>query len=135
MTNQQATVMVVHHELRVCRLFVEILSKEGYEVIPATSGPCALALAAETPPDLILLDSVEPDLDGLAILRQLRHQGHEGTVIMITSQGTLQNAREAMLLGAYDYIMKPFNLDFLKSVLREGLESRVPGWRDDACVH
>jgi len=135
MTDLPTTVMVVHHELRFCRLLTEVLSEEGYRVIPASSGPSALAMAAAEAPDLILLDSVMPSLDGVAILRQLRQQGHEGTVIMLTAQGTLQNAREAMLLDAYDYITKPFTMDFLKSVLREGLERRVPAWRENVCVH
>ncbi|HYU32484.1 MAG TPA: response regulator [Thermoanaerobaculia bacterium] len=130
-----ATVMVVHHELRVCQLFEEILSKEGYRAVSATNGARALLMAMETRPDIILLDSVMPHLDGLGILRDLRTRGHQGTVILLTAQGTLQGAREAMTLGAYDYITKPFNLDFLKSVLREGLESRLPKRRANVCVH
>lgn len=124
-TDPHATVMVVHHESHVCHLFEEIFSEEGYRVVSATSGPRALAMAAEAPPDVILLDSVAPHLDGLAILRDLRQQGHRGTVIMLTGQGTLQTAREAMTLGAYDYILKPLDLGFLKTVLREGIESRL----------
>lgn len=130
-----ATVMVVNDEPRVCRLMEEILTGEGYRVVSATNGPRALAVAAETRPDLILLEVVMPGLDGMGILRELRQRGHAGTVIMLTAQGTLQTAREAMTLGAYDYITKPFNLDFLKSVLREGLENRLPGWKGNVCAH
>src|SRR5437016_388818 len=104
------TVMVVDDEPRVGLLFEKILSEEGYHVVTATSGRRALALAAAAPPDLILLDIVMPDLDGLATLRQLRLQGHLGTVILLTAHGTLATAREAMALGAYDYITKPFRL-------------------------
>jgi len=68
------TVMVVDDEPRVGLLFEKILSEEGYRVVTATSGRRALALAAAAPPDLILLDIVMPDLDGLATLRQLRRQ-------------------------------------------------------------
>jgi DNA-binding NtrC family response regulator len=136
MTDPQATVMVVHHEIRVCHQLTEALSEEGYRIIPASSGPSALAMVAEEAPDCILLDGEMPSLDGVAILRRLREQGHEGTVIVLTAQGTLQTAREAMLLDAYDYITMPFAMDFLKSVLREGVKNnRIPVWRDDACVH
>lgn len=134
-TAPNPTVMVVNDEPRVCRLLEEILSQEGYRVVSATSGPRALAVAAEARPDIILLEIVIPGLDGVAILRELRQRGHDSTVIMLTSQGTLQTAREAMTLGAYDYITKPFNLDFLKTVLREGLENDLPGWKGHACVH
>jgi DNA-binding NtrC family response regulator len=126
----QATVMVVDDEPRVGRLFERILSEEGYRVMTATSGQRALRLAEEAHPDVILLDIVMPGLDGLATLRALREQGHRGTVIVLTAQGTLQTAREAMTLDAYDYITKPFSLDFLKSVLRQGIEQKSA-----ACAH
>ena len=131
----QVTVMVVDDEPRVCRLFDKILREEGYAVVTASSGRQALALAAEARPKLILLDIVMPGMDGVATLRELRRRGHRAAVIMLTAQGTLQTAREAMMLGAYDYITKPFNLEFLKSVLREGL--RDPwhhGRRESACA-
>ena len=128
------TVMVVDDEPRVCELFEKVLSEEGYRVLCASGGEQALALTAEASPDLILLDIVMPDFDGVATLRELRKRGLRSPVIMLTAQGTLQTAREAMMLGAYDYITKPFNLDFLKSVLREGLDERLPGRREAACV-
>jgi DNA-binding response OmpR family regulator len=129
-----ATVMVVDDEPRVGLLFEKVLSEEGYQVVTATSGRRALALAAAAPPDIILLDIVMPGLDGMATLRELRQQRHLGTVILITAHGTLTTAREAMALGAYDYITKPFRLEFLKAVLREGLKDR-PEERDDGCAH
>jgi DNA-binding response OmpR family regulator len=129
-----ATVMVVDDEPGVGLLFEKILSEEGYRVVTETSGRRALALAAAAPPDIILLDIVMPDLDGIATLRELRRQGHQGTVILLTAHGTLKSAREAMALGAFDYITKPFRLDFLKGVLREGLRTPVEA-RVDVCVH
>ncbi|MDD5309185.1 MAG: response regulator [Deltaproteobacteria bacterium] len=130
----RATVMVVDDEPRVCRLFEKVLTEEGYRVLTASGGEQALVLAAEAGPDIILLDIVMPGLDGVATLRELRKRGHLSPVIMLTAQGTLKTAREAMMLGAYDYITKPFNLDFLKSVLREGLHDCLAGWRENACV-
>jgi DNA-binding response OmpR family regulator len=103
-------------------------------VVAVTSGRRALALAAAAPPDIILMDIVMPDLDGMATLRELRRRHHLGPVVLLTAHGTLETAREAMALGAYDYITKPFRLDFLKAVLREGLRN-CPEGRDDACAH
>ncbi len=127
-------VMVVDDEPRICQLFEKILGEEGYDVVTATSGERALALAAEMSPDVILLDIVMPGMDGVATLRELRRRDQRSPVIMLTAQGTVETAREAMMLGAYDYITKPFNLEFLKSVLREGLRNRREGWTERACA-
>ena len=128
------TVMVVDDEPQICQLFETILREEGYRVVTAPSGRDAVALASEARPDLILLDIVMPGMDGVATLRALRRRGHHGVVIMLTAQGTLQTAREAMRLGAYDYVTKPFNLEFLKSVLRAALEARGEARGDRACA-
>jgi DNA-binding NtrC family response regulator len=131
-----ATVMVVDDEPRACQLFEKILQEEGYQVVTASSGRQALALASEAPPQLILLDIVMAEPDGLATLRELRRQGHACAVIILTAHGTLQTAREAMMLGAYDYITKPFNLEFLKFAVREGLKDHAhDGRRESACAH
>ena len=130
----QATLMVVHHEPSVCQSLTDLLNAEGYLVTSATNGPRALALAVETQPDLILLDCVMPYLDGLAVLRGLRQEGHRGSVIVLAADETLEAAREAMSLDAYDYIIEPINVDLLKEIVREGLENGVPGSRDLACV-
>lgn len=128
------TVMVVDDEPQICQLFETILREEGYRVVTARSGRDAVVLASEAHPDLILLDIVMPEMDGVATLRTLRRRGHRGVVIMLTAQGTLQTAREAMRLGAYDYVTKPFNLEFLKSVLRGALEARGEGRGDRPCA-
>lgn len=131
---QASTVMVVDDEPRACHLFAKILSEEGYQVVTASSGARALTMAAETRFDAVLLDLVMPDLDGVETLRELRRRGHRSTVIVLTAQGSLSTAREAMKLGVYDYITKPFNLDYLKSVLREGLENRSAGAEHGECA-
>ena len=124
------TVMVVDDEPRVLEVLEKILGEEGYLVVTAASGERALALAAEASPDLIVLDIVMPGMDGVATLRELRRRGQRSPVIMLTAQGTVQTAREAMVLGAHDYITKPFNLEFLKSALREGLQDGPVGGRE-----
>ena len=130
----RVTVMVVDDEPRVCQLMENILAEEGYCVTTATSGQQALTLAAQARPDVILLDIVMSGLDGVATLRELRKQGHRGAVAMLTAHGTLQTAREAMMLGAYDYITKPCELELLRSVVREGIQEGVVGRRAPACA-
>jgi two-component system nitrogen regulation response regulator GlnG len=119
----QATLMVVHHEASVCQSMTELLNNEGYRVMSATTSVRALSLAVEARPDMILLDCVMPHLDGLAVLRGLRMEGHLGSVIVLAAHETLQAAREAMSLDAYDYIIDPINPELLKKIVREGLDS------------
>lgn len=116
-----ATVMVVDDEARACDVLAKVLTEEGYRVVTAQSGEEALVLAEKVHPELILLDIVMPGLDGIATLRELYRRGERAVIVMLTAQGTIQTAREAMLLGAHDYVTKPFNLEFLKSVLRDGM--------------
>lgn len=130
----RCTIMIVDDEPCVCELLGAILREEGYAVLTAPSGADAVALAAAAEPELILLDMVMPGMDGMATLRELRRRGHRNVVVILTAHGSLQTAREAMQLGAYDYVTKPFNLDFLKSVLREGARDAAEQLRRDACA-
>ena len=127
-------ILVVDDEPQTCALCARILRREGYDVVIATSGREALALASETQPALILLDVMMPDMDGVATLKELKRQGHRRPIVMLTGHATLQTAREAMLSGAYEYITKPFDLELLKSVLREGIEDRPSRRMEQACV-
>jgi DNA-binding NtrC family response regulator len=130
----QSTLMVVHHEASVCQSLTELLNAEGYRVMSATTSVRALALAVEKRPDLILLDCVMPHLDGLAMLRELRMEGHHGSVIVLAAHETLQAAREAMSLDAYDYIIDPIHPELLKKIVREGLDNRALGGGDLSCA-
>ena len=127
-------VMVVDDDFRVCQLFERILGEEGYSVVTATSGEEALTVAAEAAPDLVVLDIVMPGMGGVATLRELHRRGVRAAVIMLTAQGSVETAREAMMLGAWDYVTKPFSLEFLKGVLREGLRSSREIRGERACA-
>ena len=98
------------------------LEQEGYEVVTASDGKGALRLYAEHAPDLVITDIKMPELDGLELLKQIRRSDIEKLVIVVTAFGSIDNAIEAMKLGAYDYITKPFNRDELKLVVRKALE-------------
>ena len=129
------TILVVDDEPQVCELLEKILREEGHEVVTASGGCQALQVAAERWPQLILLDVVMPDMDGVSTLRELRRLGHSCAVIMLTAQGTIQTAREAMILGVYDYISKPFDLSLLRTVVRESLKAQRLNRRGvPACV-
>ncbi len=100
----------------------ERLSGAGYKILEAATAAEAMARATEGV-DLILLDFKLPDGDGLTILRQVKEQTPETLVILMTAFSTVENAVEAMKLGAYHYVNKPFNLDEVALLVEKALET------------
>jgi two-component system response regulator AtoC len=91
---------------------VELLRCEGYETLEAKSGNEVLRIVPGEDPDLLLMDLRMPDQDGIQIMKRLKAQDLPvGNIVMMTAYGTSSAAIEAMHLGAYDYITKPFDLD------------------------
>ena len=112
-----ARVLVVDDEAEGVELLREFLSAKGYEVITASDGDEALRKVKEERPHLILLDIQMPKMDGLEVLRRLREIDKEVGVIMITGVNEQEIARQAMALGAFDYIVKPLDLPYLEQSL------------------
>jgi two-component system response regulator AtoC len=114
--------LVVDDEKAFADLLSSILRREGYEVDAARSGVEALARLGETTYDLVLCDIQMPEMDGLEFLRQALARGVMRTTIMMSAYGGLDTAIEAMKLGAYDYISKPFQRDAIVLTLRKAEE-------------
>ncbi len=116
-----ARILVVDDEQAVRDLIVYALKKAHYEVLTAADGRRALELAAREAPDLILLDLMLPEVDGLDVCRELRRTSRI-PVIMITARGEEVDRVVGLELGADDYMVKPFSLRELvariKAVLR-----------------
>jgi adenylate cyclase len=123
MTEETPRVLVVDDTPQNIRLLDAVLSPRGYTVIPATSGPEALNIVADSPPDLILLDIQMPVMDGYEVCRRLRDDPASRAlpVVMITAAGD-QEKLKALEAGADEFISKPFNqaelLARVKSLLR-----------------
>ena len=98
------------------------LQQSGYDVAAAADGNSALASIRQAPPDLVITDLKMPGMSGLELLRKIREDYPEIIVIMVTAFGSVENAVEAMKTGAYDYIMKPVNMDELRLIVNRGLE-------------
>ena len=114
-------ILVVDDEQAVLDLLVYNLSKAHYEVLTANNGRQALDLARQAEPDLILLDLMLPEVDGLDVCREIRHAS-KVPIIMITARGEEVDKVVGLELGADDYVCKPFSVRELmarvKAVLR-----------------
>ncbi len=112
-------ILVVDDEPEFCRLLANVLTEMGYEVSTATGGRQGLAKIRNDPPDILFLDIKMPQMDGLECLRRIRKTKRRFVVAVMTGYGDIKNAREAMRLGADEYISKPFDLDELKHLVNE----------------
>src|SRR2546422_11700764 len=116
----QPLVLVADDEPRITKLVSIALGEEGFRVVTATSGEEALAKAEEVRPDIVLLDIVMPDLDGIEVMRQLRER-RPVAVILLTAKGATADKAKGLDLGADDYIAKPFHPDELAARVRPAI--------------
>ena len=123
----RGTVLVVDDEEEICRLLAEILALGDFRVATAQNGREALRLVEQEPPDLIILDLVMPEMDGVETLRRIRAQGNTTRVVILTAQGTAQYAREAMALGVTEFLGKPFHLDRLLTLVAQEVGKAMRG--------
>jgi DNA-binding response OmpR family regulator len=110
-------VLVVDDEPDFIELLREFLTAKGYEVIAASNGEEALCKVKEDRPHLILLDVRMPKMNGLEVLKQVREIDHEVGVIMVTAVNEEETGRQALKMGAFDYITKPLDLKYLERSL------------------
>ncbi len=116
------TILVVDDETQISDLLRDFLTQEGYQVFTAANGVEALSLGKENRLDLALLDLKMPGMDGIELFQKLREVKKDIGVIILTGYGTLKTAKQAMRLGAYDYLTKPFELGLVKSVIQKALQ-------------
>jgi two-component system, OmpR family, response regulator len=103
-------VLVVDDEPSIVDAVATSLRYEGFTVDEAMTGRKALAQAQEDPPDLVILDVMLPDLDGLEVTRRLRADGLRVPVLFLTARDTLQDKLAGLTVGGDDYVTKPFAL-------------------------
>ena len=107
--DSKATIVVIDDDIHILELASLILSRRGYQVFTASTAPVGLEIIAERSPELVLLDYMMPEMNGLTALREIRARFPDSYVIMFTGKGNEQIAVELMKCGASEYILKPFN--------------------------
>jgi CheY-like chemotaxis protein len=106
-------ILVVDDEIETCNLLSEFLSRKKYDVSIATSGQEAISKIKSNRPEVVLLDIRMPGMDGIQVLRRIKQMDNNIDVIMITAVNEERVGREAIKLGAFDYITKPISLNYL----------------------
>lgn len=129
-------ILVVDDEKPISDIIKFNLTKEGYDVITAADGQEALALFNDEKPDLVLLDQMLPEIDGVEVLRQIRSKS-ETPVIMVTAKDSEIDKVLGLEMGADDYVTKPFSNRELVARVKANLRSRkaVSQHSEEATVH
>lgn len=115
------TILIVDDEVALCKVLQKTLTREGYSSLIAKDGLEALKIIKKQKIDLILLDLQMPQMTGLEFLQKATKINKLPPTIILTAHGSLSSAREAMQLGALDYLTKPFDLDEVIKVVKETL--------------
>jgi len=115
-------ILVVDDEENLRHFLSMILEDKGYYVGTAEDGAAALRQLEKDSWDIVLCDIRMPHMDGIALLQAVQARGWDPTIIMMSAYGTMETAIEAMKLGAYDYVSKPFNSDEIILTLRKAEE-------------
>lgn len=110
-------ILVVDDEASMRRMLEILFKEEGYEVVTADSAEAALQALARKPFDLVLSDIRMPGLTGLDLLRRLKEEESSTEVVLMTAYASTESAIEALKLGAFDYITKPFQVEELRAVV------------------
>lgn len=123
--HKEIKIIVVDDERSIRESLRGWLQQDGYQVDTAADGPKALARAQESHYDIMLIDVKMPKMDGLTLLKKIRETDLDIAIVMMTAQGDIRDAVEAMKLGAHDYLVKPFDLEELSLTIEKLLQMQT----------
>jgi two-component system response regulator PilR (NtrC family) len=124
MEKHKGRILIVEDENSMREVLRILLEGESYEVISASDGLKGLSYIDKDIFDLVITDIKMPGADGFEVLKKVKHISPDTIVLMITAFGTTEAAIEAMKLGAYDYINKPFKIDEIRLIVKKALEKK-----------
>jgi len=117
-----AKVLLVEDTPSLARVYAEYLKKAAFKVTIVETGAAALEALRDAPPQVMLLDIILPDMNGMEVLKHVSEQQIPCAVVVITANASVNLAVEAMRFGAYDFVVKPFGADRLLVTVRNALE-------------
>ncbi len=124
--NGKPIILIVDNEEESLELLCKIFKEEDYTVLTAGNSKEALELLETERPNLVILNLNTSDMNEIKILRRIKKIDENIEVLIITDYGTMKAARIAMELGAYDYVTKPFDNDYIRALIKN-IFSPVPG--------
>ena len=128
-------ILVVDDEPPVGQLLADFFTPRGYEVVCALGGLEGLSKLEKHRPDVILLDVRMPDMDGITVLRRIREVNPGVGVLMMSGNTDTDAAKETLQLGAFDYVLKPFDFDYLDRAVHKMLSAAsTPGLESAAAA-
>lgn len=122
--SETRTILIADDEPNIRRVLQALFSKNGFQVLTAENGKRAIELAATHSVEVLISDLIMPDMTGVDVLRAIKAQHPHCAAILITAYGTIRTAVEAMRLGAYNYITKPFDLNELQAIVKQAIEAQ-----------
>lgn len=117
-------ILVVEDEEDILTIFSEQLDRWGYNPIVASNGTEGISKFKNQPIDLTISDIKMPGMDGMSFLKEIKREDENAVVIMVTGYPSIDSAVTSIKDGAYDYLVKPINIDDLKLKIQRGLERR-----------
>src|ERR1700734_990943 len=124
MLPEKKQVLIVDDEPNLRKILSAQLSRDGYDVLTAEDGEKGLAMLREHHIDLVVTDLKMPKVDGMTLLREALREDPELPIVMITAHGTVDTAVEALKIGAFDYLTKPFDKDEVRQIVAKALKTR-----------
>jgi DNA-binding NtrC family response regulator len=118
-----STILIIDDDDQLRRSFERLLAEEGYAILSAPSGEAGLNIIQERTPDLVILDMRLPGMNGFETFKAIHSMESKLPVIIMTAYGTTETAIEATKMGAFDYILKPFDIPDMLSVIGQALEA------------
>jgi putative PEP-CTERM system response regulator len=118
------SILVIEDKDSMQKMLSATLESEGYEVDTAGDGQSGIERARQKKYDVVLTDLKLPKMDGMGVLSEFREIDPEASVILMTAYGTIETAVEAMRMGAFDFLTKPFDTDHLSVIIKRALENR-----------
>ena len=125
MLPEKKQVLIVDDEPNLRKILSAQLSRDGYDVLSAEDGEQGLAVLREHHIDLVVTDLKMPKIDGMQLLREALREDPDLPIVMITAHGTVDTAVEALKLGAFDYLTKPFDKDEVRQIVAKALKTRA----------